>query len=277
MSILGGGVDNSHDIITYEISLKRIVNHGDRINMKQDKKKLLKKAIRLYELYQSGKISRLAQHEVFPELPKNSRENYLYFTLPVSINFQRSSPAMWQSAFKTWNDQETRYLFFPEKLKTKQRNIIRRDLLKYRLAAQTNKHPQIWIKISDMLNKHFKNNPRKVLEAGDMDVSKIIRMIQHEKKIEFPYLGGPKLSNYWLYIMSQFTDVKLKNLGEISIIPDTHVIQSSIRLGLVREDIDAQKVAVAWKELLGGSKINPVDMHAVLWNWSRGGFVPEVK
>ena len=60
-------------------------------------------------------------------------------------------------------------------------------------------------------------------------------MIQKEKKPLFPYLGGPKLSNYWLFILHDFTDVKFKNVEEISIIPDTHVIKSSIHLGVVEE------------------------------------------
>jgi len=184
--------------------------------VKSNKQKLLEKATRLYELWQSGKIERLAQHEVHPDLPTESRENYLYFTLPVAVNFQRSSPAMWQSALKTWNDPKTRYVFFPERVTTEKRAVVQRDLIKYHLAVQTNKHPDIWIKISNTLKKHFNNSPKKVLEVGDMDAEKILRMIQHDRKEDFPYLGGPKLSNYWLYILSQFTGTKLKNYSEIS-------------------------------------------------------------
>ena len=243
---------------------------------KTPKQKLLTKAKNLFMLYQSGKIKRLEQHEVHPDLLKGERVNYLYFTLPVAINFQRSSPAMWQAALKTWNDPKTRYVFFPEKLKAKKHNIIKRDLLKYHLAVQTNKHPYIWIKISDTLTKYFQSDPKKVLEEGDMDVEKILQIIQHDRKTDLPYLSGLKMSNYWLYILSQFTDAKMKNLNKISIIPDTHVIQSSIRLGLVKKNTEPQKLALAWDKLLDGSEINPVDMHPVLWNWSRNSFKPEV-
>lgn len=238
--------------------------------------KLLTKIRSLYGLYQSGKIEKLAQHEVHPNLSRSDRANYLYFTLPVALNFQRSSPAMWQSVLRTWNDPQTRYVFFPEKLKTKKRNTIQRDLLKYRLAVQTNKHPDIWIKISDTLNRYFRDNPKKILEAGDMDVEKILQMVQRDRKSDFPYLSGLKMSNYWLYILSQFTDARLKNLSKISIIPDTHVIQSSIKLGLVKNNAEPRTVAVAWDELLNGSEISPVDMHPVLWNWSRNSFKPNV-
>ena len=76
----------------------------------------LSRVRRLLELFEAGQIPTLAQHEVHPGVPTGSRENYLYFTLPVCINFQRNSPAMWAAALKTWEDPTTRYVFFPEKL-----------------------------------------------------------------------------------------------------------------------------------------------------------------
>lgn len=253
------------------------MGHVDGFMNKTPKQKLLAKALNLYELYQSGKIERLAQHEVHPNLLKGERANYLYFTLPVAINFQRSSPAMWESALKTWNDPKTRYVFFPEKTSRKNRTAVQKSLAKHRLAVQTNKHPEIWTKISDTLHKYFGGDPQNVLFAGGMDVRKILQIVQCDRKADFPYLSGAKMANYWLYILNQFTDAKLKNMNKISIIPDTHVIQSSVRLGLVKKDAEQGKVALAWTELLEGSEINPVDMHPVLWNWSRSGFMPEVE
>lgn len=127
-----------------------------------NKEKTLEKVIKLKELYDSGEISRFAQHELHPDLEKSDRLNYIYFTLPVSLNFQRSSPAMWQSALQTFND------------------------------------------------------------------------------------------------------------------PNTHVIQCSIKLGLIEKEIDRERLAEIWHTLLKGSGINPIDMHPVLWNWSRAKFLPEV-
>ncbi len=84
------------------------------------------------------------------------------------------------------------------------------------------------------------------------------------------------MTNYWLFILSQYTDVKLKNMQEISIIPDTHVLQCSIRLGISKENNSSVEVAKAWKRILSGSGLSPVEMHPVLWNWSRAGFEPKV-
>ena len=236
----------------------------------------LKRVQKLYQLFQEGKIPTLAEHEVHPLLDKKSRENYLYFTLPPCINFQRHSPAMWRSALATWEDSKTNYLFFPEKVVQQSREKVQFDLRKHKLALQPNKHTDIWIAISNTLNKFFKNDPRELLKAGEHDVIKIVTLIQKDRREHFTHLRGPKMTNYWLYILSQYTDMKVKNMEEISIIPDTHVLQCSAHLGITMPEATAEQAAVAWKKLLAGSNITPVQMHPVLWNWSRNNFKPEV-
>ena len=240
------------------------------------KKKTLEKVFRLHKLFHEGKIPTLAQHEVNPELNKGSRENYLYFTLPPSINFQRNSPAMWASALKTYTDPETNYLFSPEKVVKHSRNSIQKDLIKYRLALQTNKHTDIWIKISETLAKYYSGDPREVLKEAKYNVIEILENLQNVKKSLFPYLGGKKLSNYWLFILNKFTDVKLKNVAMLSVIPDTHVLQSTVKLGLHNGAVTAEIADKLWRDLLVGTDLYPVDMHPVLWNWSRNNFQPEV-
>ncbi len=192
----------------------------------------LKRVLKLHQLFHDGKIPTLAQHEVNPGLPKGSRENYLYFTLPPSINFQRQSPAMWASALKTWNDPETNYLFFPEKVAEKTREQVQKDLLKHKLALQLNKHTDIWMAVCKAFHAHFKDDPRELFKAGDWDV--------------------------------------------VGIHPDTHVLQCSVKLGLTTPSMSSLEVAAVWKELLGNGKVAPVEMHPVLWNWSRNNFFPEV-
>ena len=235
----------------------------------------LLKVEKLYSLFHDGKIPRLAEHEVHPNLEKGSRENYLYFTLPPTINFQRSSPTMWKAALATWEDPATNYVFFPEKIAEKKFAQVQKDLLKHKLALQQNKHPKIWTTISHTFHKLFSDDPRNLLEKGEYDAGKILSLIQIEHKNDFPYLRGPKMANYWLYILSQYTDIKLTNMQAISIIPDTHVIQSSIRLGLAKEGMGPEMIAMNWRHLLEGSRISPVEMHPVLWNWSRNNFLPE--
>lgn len=236
----------------------------------------LKNIRRLLSFYEAGLIPTLVQHEVNPNLPLGSRANYLYFTLPVCINFQRSSPAMWASALASYQDKSTRYLFFPEQLAHQPIDKIRNDLVKYRLALQPNKHVLIWTTIAKTLHDFYKDDPRQILAEAGYDARRLISNLQNTYRQRFPYLAGPKLSNYWPYILSHYTDAKFKNTHQISIIPDTHVIKSSIYLGLVEPGATPEQVEQAWKDLLAGSNISPITVHPVLWNWSRNKFLPPI-
>lgn len=235
----------------------------------------LRRARDLLRLFQEGRIPTLAEHEVHPNLDRSSRENYLYFTLPPCINFQRSSPALWRAALATWNDPETRWVFLPEEVVARDKETLRAALRKHSLALQPNKHTDIWSAIATTLHELFDDDPRELLRACDFDVARILKLIQQDKRERFTHLRGPKMANYWLYILTQYTDANFSRMDEISIIPDTHVLQCSIRLGLATEKFSSVQVAQAWRELLSGSGIAPVQMHPVLWNWSRNGFQPE--
>ncbi len=241
-----------------------------------DNTTILPKVILLKQAFDSGAIPQLHHHEVNPGLAKSDRLNYLYFTLPVSINFQRNSPAMWQAALATYTDPETNYLFHPEIVTSQPFEKVQADLVKHKLALQRNKHTQIWLAIANTLHTHYDDNPLKVLEAGEFDVSKILENIRITNKKLFPYLSGAKMANYWLYILHNYSDAPLRNLHQLSIIPDTHVLQSTMKLGLADKIVEPEVAAKIWFELLEGSTLIPIDMHPVLWNWSRADFKPEV-
>ncbi|MDQ6986126.1 MAG: hypothetical protein Q9M91_07410 [Candidatus Dojkabacteria bacterium] len=239
------------------------------------KELIIRKLNILIENYNNGLIPKLHEHEVNPGLEIGSRENYLYFTLPVSLNFQRSSPSMWKAALETWEDPETNYLYFPEKVVDKNFEELQRDLVKHKLALQKNKHVQIWQRISTTLYEKYSSDPRLIFKYTQRCVTRTKNLIVENKK-EFPYLAGPKMSNYWLYILDQFTDIKLRNKHKISIIPDTHVIQSSIKLGIIKVKIKPEDVALKWFDLLKDTKFSTTTLHPILWNWSRNNFLPKV-
>jgi hypothetical protein len=215
-------------------------------------------------------------HEVYPDVEPGSRENYLYFTLAPALNFQRSSEGLWRAAFATYRDDRTRFVFFPENVETEGFEGYKDALVSHHLALQPAKHSDIWYRISSTLRKEFSSDPRVLIRTFDCDVVRIKEYVQGNKKA-FPYISGPKLLNYWLYMLQSFTDVSLVSRDEISIIPDVHICRASARLGLVPEEPapDPERVAAAWKDLLKGSGIAPCDLHAPLWRWSRAGF-PEL-
>src|SRR3990167_5178176 len=117
------------------------------------KEATLEKVLKLRKIFQTGLIPIVENHEAHPEeLDKGSRERYLYFSLVPALNFQRNSPNLWKSAFQTWEDKNTNYVFFPEKVVTKNYQEFKKDLTKYKLALQPNKHSHIWFTICKSLH-----------------------------------------------------------------------------------------------------------------------------
>lgn len=85
-----------------------------------------------------------------------------------------------------------------------------------------------------------------------------------------------KVFNYWSHVMERYAGVTWKNREYIEIAPDTHVIQASVKLGLITEieaqKADREKISLIWREALRGTRYTPIDIHSPLWFWSRAGF-----
>lgn len=242
-----------------------------------NKKTILKKLRKLKKVFDEGNIPIAHKHEINPGLPKSSRENYLYFIMTCSLNFQRISPNTWKSALATWNDRQTNFVFFPEKVVKVSDTKLRRALLKHKLALQPNKHIDIWKRISHTFYNHFNGDPRNLIKCGNNDTAEILKIVQTDMKKGFPYLSGPKLSNYFLFILLAYSNLKMKNIHLISIIPDTHIMKSTAVLGILKDSqINPKNVELAWRELLEGTEFSPIDFHSILWNWSRNKFVPKI-
>ena len=84
------------------------------INMRDD---ILKKVDILYIMWKQGSLGgEFMPEDENPHLEKNSLENYLYFTLPMALNYQRNSYTLWESANKTYLDLETRFVYDPKEV-----------------------------------------------------------------------------------------------------------------------------------------------------------------
>lgn len=121
---------------------------------------------------------------------------------------------------------------------------------------------------------------RKLFSDNEYSVQKIKAYIAKYKK-NFPYLGGNKICNYWLYVMEQYTDVKFADRDNITVAPDTHVIQASERLGIISTEETSHSnvqeiVSDRWREILKGTDLVPIDIHTPMWLWSRGKFSVEI-
>lgn len=235
----------------------------------------------LLEAYKSGALGgeKMPEDEN-PALDRESKENYTYFTLPMALNYQRNSYTLWECANKTYRDEDTRYVFDTKAVMAMQEEVLRDKLLKYKVALQPNKQPVIWKTICETIEMVFDGDIRNLFLENGYSVQKIKEYIAANKR-KFPYLGGNKICNYWLYVMEQYTDVTFVDRENITVAPDTHVIQASGRLGIIsleeaRQNNVQEVVASRWREILKETDLVPIDVHTPMWLWSRGKFRVEI-
>jgi hypothetical protein len=244
-----------------------------------NKELILTKVRKLLELYSSGKLGDTTMPEDTHPILKTQEEKLLYYTLPMALNYQRNSYKLWEAAKQTWEDEDTKQVFDIRLVSKHSEEELREKLLKHKLALQPNKHIDTWKRISDTICKNYRSIS-KLIEWSEGDFLFLKEIVQKEHKKGFPYLSGPKIFNYWSYILTEYCDVKLQYRNFIEIAPDTHVIQASIKLGIIDEDgvsnLSRDEISKTWRELLEGTGIDPIDVHSPLWFWSRGGFKVEV-
>ena len=211
-----------------------------------------------------------------PEKFNSNEEKLVYFTLPMSLNYQRNSYTLWESVFKSYNDKKISNIFSISQSSILLEEILREKLLHYKIALQPNKHINTWKRISETIYKDW-GTIENLLEYVEYDFLKLKNILQNTHKKWFPYLSWPKIFNYWCYILNRYCNVNLKNSEFIEIAPDTHVKQCSIKLWVITEkeseNITTEEISKKWRNILKWTWINPIDMHSPLWFWSRNNFV----
>lgn len=239
------------------------------------KDEILSKVDYLIQLYKCGKLGgeKMPEDEN-PALPKGSLDNYLYFTLPMALNYQRNSYTLWEGAHKSFLDKDTKDMFNPKLVINMSEDELKYKMTKYKVALQPNKQPIIWRTLCSTFVNVYEGDLRRLFSENGYSVKRIKEYIINNKK-NFPYLGGNKIMNYWLYVMEQYTDLKFVDRENITVAPDTHIIQASEKLGVItKQEMELSKVqeivADRWAELLKGTKLCPIDIHTPLWLWNRG-------
>jgi hypothetical protein len=197
--------------------------------------------------------------EVMPEdaligvVPADELLNVL--TLGMSLNYQRNSYTLWQSIAQAYLDNSSRWIFNPFVKSVRELDDLRNVLLYHRVALQPNRHPEIWKSVSKGITQSsIKGDVFGLIESVQFDIATLKNIIQIKRKSEFPYLSGPKIFNYWLYVVETYTEIKWKSRELITIAPDTHILKATVKLGLCPSEVlngstdDRQVVAEAWEK-----------------------------
>ncbi|NCN86306.1 hypothetical protein GW932_00580 [archaeon] len=241
----------------------------------EDKEKIIQNCRLLIKAFKSGEIGQTTMPEDSHPWFKDEETKLVYFTLPMSLNYQRDSYSLWESCLKTFSDKQTRKVFDINNSSNLSENELRNLLTKYKIALQPNKHINTWSKISKTINDNW-GSISNLLEFVDYDFLKLKETIQIKFKKGFPYLSGPKIFNYWSFILQKYGGIKLKNSEFIEIAPDTHITKCSVILGVIneneKENLTKEKLSERWRAILNGTEINPIDMHSPLWFWSKNDF-----
>jgi len=251
------------------------------VSFNEERNDILNKVKKLVDLYKAGALGgEKMPEDSNPHLARSSNENLLYFTLPMALNYQRNSYKLWEAALKTWEDDTTKAVFFPDKVLQMSDEELSEKLTKHKVALQPNKQPSIWRKLCQTFQKDFEGSVKNFFERFDFDIKLAKEYIMKNKK-DFPYLSGTKILNYWLYVMTQQSEFSYKNRSEISVAPDTHVLQASLKLGVLTVDEMKRSnarniVSQRWEEILKGTEFEPIDIHTPFWLWSRNGFEVEI-
>jgi hypothetical protein len=212
-------------------------------------------------------------HPSFSEF--TAEERLTYFTLPMSLNYQRDSYKLWEAALRTYKDKETKWVFDLKKSANSNKTKLRKALQKHKLALQPNKHTATWQTISKTIINEF-GSMKKLFEESKNDFLKLKELVQINYKKGFPYLSGPKIFNYWAFIIQKYGGARISNSNFIEIAPDTHVTKCSVILEVITqkesEKISKEKLSEKWRTILDGTEITPIEMHSPLWFWSRNNF-----
>lgn len=98
---------------------------------------------------------------------------------------------------------------------------------------------------------------------------------------ENPGLDKSSKENLMYFTLPMSLYIKFTDRENITVAPDTHVVQASIKLGVISESESSQSnvkeiVVSRWEELLKGTDLKPIDVHTPMWLWSRGKFSVEI-
>ena len=236
----------------------------------------------LIQVYKNGLLGNcIMPEDSNPGFNEKDREWRLaYFTLPMSLNYQRDSYKLWEAALKAYKDKQTKDIFSVERVSRWPAEELREKLMKYKVALQPNKHIGTWKTISETVFNNW-GSFSNLFESANNDLEVVKEWVQRKFKKGFPYLSGPKIFNYWSFIISTYGQVSLKNKQLIEIAPDTHVTKCSVVLGIITkeesEKLSKDEISKRWRIALENSGINPIEMHPPLWFWSRNGFKYKLK
>lgn len=162
-------------------------------------------------------------------LPKNmikgSRKHSLYLTYVISVDYMTN-------AVKLWNRSREEFHFNPDSFNSTAILDMSDSQLRTLIKRIGGRYPstgaKTWKKISRTLMEKYEGDPRNITNTP-CTIKEIKRKID-----VFPYLRGPKLSNFYLRAMGENELFKISNFNELDIPVDIQVARFTIYTGVLK-------------------------------------------
>jgi hypothetical protein len=223
-------------------------------------------------------------------LKRGSLEHILFLTLTVSIDYQRDAPSLWESARKTYEDNETRYLFSPKEIHLATPTKIIQDMQRYGLSKKHTQDARIWRTNALTFYKKWLGDPSRFLADCNFDAQIIINRLKSDSHFDgyhmshdYLFLKGNKIAPLWLRMLRDNAGIDyILNMDKIPIPVDVHVARATLALGIVKgqyqgspETIFAE-IRKAWSQCTEKLVVNnrtliPLDIDEPLWHLSKYG------
>ncbi|MEM0024778.1 MAG: hypothetical protein QXV98_03630 [Thermofilaceae archaeon] len=215
------------------------------IELKEQTERAKDVAVRLFEEFTRGNGIFGRRHEDMPEatLPRRalghsiievdrgSREHLLFITLTVALDYRRDSDKLWAAARRTFEDERTRWLFFPEEVVKRERREVEEAMKTYGIYIQKN-DVDAWIRISHGLFTFYGSDPLNIVKECDFDAQEVFNKKRDQTfKKNFPYLTGDKIFALWIRMLYDVAGIQLKNLDKVPIPVDVHVARATFTTG----------------------------------------------
>jgi len=195
---------------------------------------------------------------------RGSYEHRMFITLTVSIDYMRDAEALWAASRRTYEDRTTRYLFYPQQVAKASLAAVVRDLGRHGVSLRRDQDGHIWYTVSLTILQKWQSDPLKLVEAAGYDALTLLRLIRGERG--FPYLRGPKISALWIRMLRDNVGLRLRNMEEIPIPTDIHIVRATFATGVLRGMLPGSLnqarpvVEAAWGRALEGAALIPLDI-----------------
>jgi len=206
------------------------------------------------------------------QLPRNlqpgSREHANYLTYIISIDYMTDAEKLWRNARGAYELYPER--FSPEKILAASDRTL--QVFLRRLGARYGSYAaKTWKRISKILLDRYRGDPRNITTQPSM-----IEEIKRKLDV-FPYLRGPKLTNFYIRAMGETGLLKVKNLEELDIPVDKQVTRFTTYTGVVKflsskfqgcanDDPLRSVIQEAWREAARALEIAPWKLDEPIWN-----------